>query len=82
MTHDKLNVYDVLLVSLHKSCRRHTTRWVRNIRAESLMKACDFAVARHPNLGLTPTTVSMAWPKFPQCESIKIGKEKDTKELL
>lgn len=35
MTPDKLNVYDVLLVSLHKSCRRNTTRWVRNIRAES-----------------------------------------------
>lgn len=82
MTPDKLNVYDVLLVSLHKSYRRNTTMWVRNIRAESLTKACDFAVARHPNLGLTPTAVSMAWPKFPQRGSIKIGNEKDTKELL
>ena len=52
MTPDKLNVYDVLLVSLHKSCRRHTTRWVRNIRAESLTKACDFAVARHPDVDM------------------------------
>ena len=59
-------IYDVLVQSLHRSYRRNTTRWVRGVRASSLSEACRTAEARHPNLGLTPTTTSMAWPLWPQ----------------
>lgn len=61
-----MKTYDVLVTSLHRSYRRNTTRWVRGIRAPSLGEACRMAQARHPNLGLTPTAVSMAWPVHPQ----------------
>jgi hypothetical protein len=60
-------VYDVLLQSLGRTARQGiVTRWVRGIRADSLGQACRIAVAKHPNLGLTPTSVSAAWPVWPQ----------------
>lgn len=59
-------IYDVLVESLHPNYRRHITRWVRGIEANSLTEACRIAEARHPNLGLTPTITSMAWHVWPQ----------------
>lgn len=59
-------VYDVLLVSLHPSYRKNTTRWVRGIEAPDIVTACRFAESRYPRLGLTPTETSMAWPVWPQ----------------
>lgn len=59
--------YDVLVQSLGRTDGQGiVTRWVRNISANSLSEACRIAEARHPNLGLTPTTASMAWPLYPQ----------------
>lgn len=59
-------IYDIRVVSLHRSGRRNTTRWVRSVKAGSLTEACRIAEARHPNLGVTPTITSMAWPVWPQ----------------
>lgn len=59
-------IYDVLVQSLHRSQLRNTTRWVRGVKANSLSEACRIAEARHPQLGVTPTTTSMAWPLWPQ----------------
>jgi hypothetical protein len=59
-------IFDVLVTSLHRSYRRNTTRWVRGVKATDLVAACRQAEARHPALGLTPTTTSMAWPVWPQ----------------
>lgn len=61
-----MKTYDVLVTSLHPSYRRNTTRWVRGIRAATLGAACRIAESRRPNLGLTPTKTSMAWPVHPQ----------------
>ena len=63
---DSSKTYDVLVASLHRSYRKSVTKWVRGVRAESLTQACRIAEARYPNLGLTPTTTSMAWPRWPQ----------------
>lgn len=59
-------IYDVCVQSLHSSYRRIATRWERGIKADSLGDACRIAVERNPALGLTPTTVSSAWPVWPQ----------------
>lgn len=59
-------IYDVLVKSLRRSYRSHAARWVRGIEASSLTEACRIAEARHPNLGITPTITSMAWPVWPQ----------------
>ena len=59
-------VYDVLLISLNRRMDRHNHLWVRGIRARSLCEASQIAEGRHPNLGLTPTITSMAWPQWPQ----------------
>lgn len=59
-------IYDVLVQSLSRSYRSLATRWVRGIEAKSLTEACELAKQRHPNLGITPTEVSMAWPLWPQ----------------
>ncbi len=58
--------YVALVQSLHPSLNRHNTAWVRGIQAKSLTEACKRATEAHPNLGCTPTTVSMAWPVWPQ----------------
>jgi hypothetical protein len=58
--------YVVLLTSLRPSYRGHNTVWVRGIHAPTLAQACEQAKAKHPNLGITPTAVSMAWPLHPQ----------------
>jgi hypothetical protein len=59
-------IYDVLLQSLARSYKRHVTLWVRGIEAASLTDACERAKNAHPDLGLTPTTVSAAWYVWPQ----------------
>jgi hypothetical protein len=59
-------IYDVLVTSLRRSYRSHATKWVRGISANTLSEACRIAEARHPNLGITPTITSMAWPVWPQ----------------
>jgi hypothetical protein len=58
--------YDVLVVSLHRTLNRNTQRWVRGVKATSLSEACRIAEARYPDLGVTPTIASMAWPQWPQ----------------
>lgn len=58
--------YDVLVKSLRRSYRSHATRWVRMVEANTLSEACRIAEARYPNLGVTPTTTSMAWLVWPQ----------------
>lgn len=59
-------IYDVLVVSLAASYRSTNRRWVRSVKADSLTEASRIAEARYPNLGLTPTATSMAWPVWPQ----------------
>ena len=59
-------IYDVLITSLAKSYRSRNQRWVRGIKASSLADASRQAEAKYPNLGLTPTATSMAWPVWPQ----------------
>lgn len=59
-------IYDVLVHSLAPSYRKHNTRWVRGIQAASLSEASRIAVARHPQLGLTPTTMAAGWARWPQ----------------
>lgn len=62
-------IYDVLVQSLHPTLNKHNKAWVRNIEAPSLSAACRVAEARHPNLGVTPTTTSMGWALWPQPRS-------------
>ena len=61
-----MNVYDVLLHSLHHKMNKINTKWVRGVTANGTTEASAKAVALHPNLGITPTTVSMIWPVWPQ----------------
>jgi hypothetical protein len=59
-------IYDVLVQSLGRGNWGNNQRWVRGVEANSLTEACRIAESRHPRLGLTPTTTSMAWPVWPQ----------------
>lgn len=59
-------IYDVLVQSLSRSYRSHNQRWCRGIEADSLTQACKIAEAKHPDLGITPTVTTMAWPVHPQ----------------
>lgn len=61
-----MNSYDVQVQSLRRSYRAHETRWVRGIKAATLVEACRKAEQTHPNLGITPTATSMAWLVWPQ----------------
>lgn len=54
--------YDILVQSLHRNYQRHNTKWVRNVVASSLSEAARKAEAAHPDLGVTPTIMSMGWP--------------------
>lgn len=68
--------YDVLLTSLSASyykpgAKPTVERWVRRIWANTLSEAGDFAKSMHPNLGCTPTTVSMGWYIWPTPEPRK-----------
>lgn len=56
-----MKTYDVLVASLRRSYRSIATQWVRGVQATSLSEACRIAERRYPNLGITPTTTSMAW---------------------
>jgi hypothetical protein len=53
--------YNILLQSLRANYRAHNTKWVRLVEADSIIEATAKAIAANPNLGITPTTVSMAW---------------------
>lgn len=64
-------IYDVQVKSLARSYRSLNTKWVRGIKASSLTEAIRVAEARHPNLGLTPTSASLAWYVWPQPKELK-----------
>lgn len=61
-----MNVYDVLVQSLHHRLNKHSTQWVRGVRATCITEASAKALAMYPNLGVTPTTVSSIWAVWPQ----------------
>lgn len=76
MTNSTHQVYDVLVHSLKRSHNSHAEKWVRNIRATSIVEAGEIAKAKHPNLGITPTQVSMIWPQYPQPKQSSITERK------
>lgn len=55
--------YRILLQSLRRSMRSHETK-VEFVEADDILTACEIAKDRNPNLGITPTTVSMCWPIY------------------
>ena len=58
----EVKTYDILLKSLRHTYRTVNLKWVRGIKATSLAEASAIAIKQNPNLGITPTTVSMGWP--------------------
>jgi hypothetical protein len=58
----EMKTYDILLKSLRHTYRTVNLKWVRGIKATSLAEASAIAIQQNPNLGITPTTVSMGWP--------------------
>lgn len=61
-----MRTYTILLQSLPSNymksrSKKVTTVWVRGVHAETLGEASAKACAMHPNLGCTPTTMSMGW---------------------
>jgi len=56
-----MKTYDILVSSLSRSANSITEKWCRGIKANSLTEASKIACDRYPNLGVTPTTMSMGW---------------------
>ena len=57
--------YVVYVQSLHRSLSRHELRR-EVVFASSSAEACRVAVARNRDLGVTPPSVSMFWPDWPE----------------
>lgn len=53
--------YVVFIKSLHRSLNKNTIKRVE-VSAESSLAASRKACEMFPNLGVTPTEVSMVWP--------------------
>lgn len=58
--------YDILLKSLSRTYSKHNLKWVRGVKAKTLSEAADAAKRRFPNLGITPTEMSMGWEVWKQ----------------
>jgi hypothetical protein len=56
-----MKVYDVNLIALRHTYRGHNTVWGRGVKANLLSEAAEKAKQMHPNLGITPTQMSMGW---------------------
>lgn len=56
--------YVVFIKSLHRSLNKNTIKRVE-VSAESILAASRMACEMSPNLGVTPTEVSMVWPVWP-----------------
>ena len=56
--------YVVFIKSLHRRLNKNTIKRVE-VSAESSLVASRMACEMFPNLGVTPTEVSMVWPVWP-----------------